>query len=74
MSKLVESLQEAAELPDANYASLMEQAAACIERLEMTVALVWAEALEEAACLAEDQDVPGSAQIAEAIRTVKDAA
>lgn len=71
---LVESLQEAAELPDCPNASLLEQAAARIERLEMTMSLVWSEALEEAACLAEDQDVPGAAQIAEAIRAVKDAA
>ena len=71
---LVDSLQEAAEQPNAPYASLLEQAAARIERLEMTMNLVWTEALEEAACLAEDQDVPGASQIAEAIRAVKDAA
>ena len=70
---LIDSLQEAAEQPNNPYASLLEQAAARIERLEMTMNLVWTEALEEAACLAEDQDVPGAAQIAEAIRKVKDA-
>jgi hypothetical protein len=73
MSSLIDSLQEAAESPTATHASLLEQAAARIERLEMTMTLVWSEALEEAACLAEDQDVPGASQIAEAIRAVKDA-
>lgn len=74
MSNLIESLQEAAESLNATHAALMEQAAARLERLEMTMTLVWSEALEEAACLAEDLDVPGSAQIAEAIRKVKDSA
>lgn len=74
MSNLIESLQEAAESLNATHAALMEQAAARIERLEMTMNLVWSEALEEAACLAEDQDVPGASQIAEAIRKVKDSA
>lgn len=71
MTNLVESLQEAAESPTATHASLMEQAAARIERLEMTMSLVWGEAIEEAACLAEDQNIPGSAEIAAAIRAVK---
>ena len=66
---LIDSLEEAAESPTATHASLMEQAAACIRRLEMTMSMVWAEAIEEAACLAEDQGAP---QIAEAIRAVKD--
>lgn len=72
MSSLVESLQEAAESPNATHASLMEQAAARIERLEMTMSLIWAEAMEEAACVAEDQGLPNSEQIAAAIRGAKE--
>lgn len=68
---LVESLQEAAESPTATHAALLEQAAARIERLEMTMSLMWAEAMEEAACVAEDQGLPNSAEIAAAIRTIK---
>lgn len=74
MTSLVDSLIEAAESPTATHASLMEQAASRIERLEMTATLLWSEALEEAACVAEDQNLPGSAQIAEAIRAVKEGA
>jgi hypothetical protein len=74
MTNLVDSLQAAAEQPNATNAALLEHAAARIERLELTMNLIWSEALEEAACLAEDEAIPGSAQIAAAIRKVKDGA